>query len=80
MTLKVPEGFYVAHYATGSTWYGTEKAFGPIGSYTATNEFSVAKKKWVLTAGAEQEGISCTRFPRRTCPPRRTGPCTWRAC
>ena len=58
VTLKVPEGFYVAHYATGSTWYGTEKAFGPIGSYTATNEFSVAKKKWVLTAGAEQEGIS----------------------
>ncbi len=58
VTMKVPEGVYVVHYATGSTWYGTEAAFGPLGDYQASNEFIVAKKKWVLKAGQEQEGIT----------------------
>jgi len=58
VTMKVPEGVYTARYATGSTWYGTVDTFGPLGTYTASNEFIVGKNKWVLTAGQEQEGIT----------------------
>ena len=60
--LKVPEGVYVAQYACGATWYGTENTFGPVGTYTSTNEFIVAKKKWVLTANAEQPGITISEI------------------
>ncbi|MBQ3704860.1 MAG: DUF3048 C-terminal domain-containing protein [Clostridia bacterium] len=62
VTMKVPEGFYVAQYASGSTWYGTEGTFGPLGTYLETSEFIVAKKKVVLTAGQEQAGITLTEI------------------
>ena len=58
VNMKVAEGMYVVQYATGSTWYGTEGAFGPLGSYTASDEFIVAKKKWNLVSEREQPGIS----------------------
>lgn len=57
VNIKVPEGTYVIQYATGSTWYGTETLFGPLGSYTASNTFEVAKQKWTLTSEAEENGI-----------------------
>ena len=56
-SLKVPEGVYIVQYASGSTWYGMTDTFGPLGTYTASNEFTVAKKKWKLTAETEQDGI-----------------------
>lgn len=58
LTIKVPEGVYVVQYATGSTWYGTTDTFGPMGDYKASNEFIVAKNKWKLTAGEDQEKIT----------------------
>lgn len=58
VNMKVAEGVYIVQYATGSTWYGTEGAFGPLGTYTASDEFIVAKKKWNLTSEREQPGIS----------------------
>lgn len=57
VTMKVAEGVYIVQYATGSTWYGTEGAFGPLGTYQASDEFIIAKKKWVLVPGREQAGI-----------------------
>ena len=57
-SLKVPEGVYFAQYATGSTWYGSAQTFGPLGDYTRSSEFIVAKNKWTLTAGEEQAGIT----------------------
>ena len=57
MNVKVPEGFYVIQYAGGYTWYGTEALFGPLGTYTASEEISVAKKKWKLTPMTEGNGI-----------------------
>ena len=56
--MKVAEGAYVVQYASGSTWYGTEGAFGPLGTYLASDEFMVAKKKWIMTAEKEQAGIT----------------------
>lgn len=61
VNMKVAEGVYVVQYATGTTWYGTEGAFGPLGTYTASDEFIIAKKKWVLTSEQEQTGISLHR-------------------
>ena len=58
VNIKVPEGVYIVQYATGSTWYGTAETFGPLGDYSASGEFTVAKKKWTLTSGREQEGIT----------------------
>ena len=58
ITLKVPEGVYTVQYATGSTWYGTEKTFGATGHYTASEEFIIAKKKWTLTPETPQTGIT----------------------
>ena len=58
VNMKVAEGVYIVQYATGSTWYGTEGAFGPLGSYSASDEFIVAKKKWVLTSEKNQAGIT----------------------
>ena len=58
VNLKIPEGVYTVHYASGSTWYGTEETFGETGDYTASDEFTVAKKKWKLTANEEQPGIT----------------------
>ena len=58
VTMKVAESFYTAQFATGSTWYGTEGVFGPLGNYTCTNEFSVSNRnKWKLTPETEQPGI-----------------------
>lgn len=56
--VKVPEGTYYVLYAIGSTWYGTEKLFGPLGTYQTTNDFAIAKKPWKLVPGEEQEGIT----------------------
>ena len=58
VNMKVTEGVYIVQYATGSTWYGTEGAFGPLGTYTASDEFIIAKNKWTLTSEREQPGIS----------------------
>ena len=58
VSLKVPEGVYTVQYASGSTWYGTAETFGPLGTYTASSEFIVAKQKWTLTAEKEQNGIA----------------------
>ena len=58
VSVKVPDGFYVVQYASGSTWYGTVETFGPLGSYSASNEFIVAKTKWNLVAEEEQKGIT----------------------
>ena len=61
VTMKVAEGAYIVQYASGSTWYGTEGAFGPLGTYLASDEFMVAKEKWKLTAEKEQPGITLHR-------------------
>ena len=58
VTMKVAEGVYIVQYATGSTWYGTEGAFGPLGTYSASDEFIVAKKKWKLVSETDQPGIT----------------------
>lgn len=58
VTMKVAEGVYIVQYASGSAWYGTEGAFGPLGSYLASDEFIVGKDKWILTAEKNQPGIT----------------------
>ncbi|MBQ1860914.1 MAG: DUF3048 C-terminal domain-containing protein [Clostridia bacterium] len=57
LNIKVPEGFYVIQYAGGYTWYGTEGLFGPLGTYSASEEISIAKKKWKVTPLEEGNGI-----------------------
>lgn len=58
VTLRVPEGTYNVMYACGATWYGTEGLFGATGTYTKSNDITVAKAKWRLNAGEEQDGIT----------------------
>ena len=58
LTMKVAEGVYIVQYATGSTWYGTMNAFGPLGSYSESEEFIVAKNKVVLVSEQDQPGIT----------------------
>ena len=55
--LKVPEGACIVQYASGPAWYGFDLLFGPLGSYTGSDDFMVAKKAWKLIAGQEQSGI-----------------------
>ena len=57
VNMKVPEGVYVVQYASGSTWYGTTETFGPMGSYTGSSEFIVAKRKWTLRVNEAQAGL-----------------------
>ncbi len=58
VNIKIPEGSYIVRFASGSTWYGMNSLFGPMGEYTVSDPIIVAKPKWKLTAGVEFEGFS----------------------
>lgn len=58
LNLRVPEGNYTVQFASGVTWYGMEELFGPLGTYTATSDITVAKAKWTLTAGTAGTGYT----------------------
>ncbi len=57
VNMKATEGIYFVQYATGTAWYGQEALFGPTGSYAASDEFILGKKKLTLSVMQNQAGI-----------------------
>ncbi|MBQ8159714.1 MAG: DUF3048 domain-containing protein [Clostridia bacterium] len=57
VNMKVTEGIYYVQYATGTAWYGNEHLFGLTGTYAASDEFIIGKKKLSLQVMRDQEGI-----------------------
>ena len=58
VSVRIPGRSYVLQFAAGVTWYGTERLFGPLGDYTASDPVTVAAARWKIVSETESEGFT----------------------